>query len=201
MGPLARLVSHTVLNVRDSFLIQTSVEDLLSFSRTIVTQWRQTKLSEVDATEELAFFDGIAMNTTLPVLWKLLRGALFAVTIVLRAALGRAVGDASLANDDVAPTLTVQVLHILRALYFISSRLGSGSLTQHTFIYLASIDILNAYPSVATSFLEDIRPTSLGTIPAHPLDRTLDLYFLNTAEHFTLVLPRRLTAELLVPCA
>ena len=49
----------------------------------------------------------------------------------------------------------------------------------------------------AEAFLREIRPLA-GSIPQHPLDRCLDLYFLNTAEHFTTVLSPELNEELLV---
>ncbi len=41
----------------------------------------------------------------------------------------------------------------------------------------------------------------MGAIPQHPLDRCLDLYFLNTAEHFTTVFGPKLNEELLIPAA
>ena len=63
------------------------------------------------------------------------------------------------------------------------------------------MDILATYPHEAESFLQAIRPGDLGTIPRHPLERSLDLFFLNTAEHFTLVLPQPLTEELVVAAA
>lgn len=41
----------------------------------------------------------------------------------------------------------------------------------------------------------------MGQIPNHPLDRCLDLYFLNTAEHFTLILSPQMNENLLVKAA
>lgn len=61
------------------------------------------------------------------------------------------------------------------------------------------MDVLGAYPADVESFLRNIQPTQVGTAAAHPLDRTLDLFFLNTTEHFTLILPVHITADLLVP--
>lgn len=102
---------------------------------------------------------------------------------------------------QVAPVVVTQVLRILRNLYFISSRLGSKPFSQYTFAYLTAIDILAGYPIHADAFLKDIRPATLGQIPEHPLERCLDLYFLNTAEHFTLVLSPQTNEELLVAAA
>lgn len=66
------------------------------------------------------------------------------------------------------------------------------------FVHLTAIDILSHYPLQAEAFLRDIHPTSIGRIPQHPLDRCHDLYFLNTAEHFTSVLTIELNEELLL---
>jgi hypothetical protein len=201
MGPLSRLIAHSVENVRDPWLIQTMMDDLTSFARALTTQWRQIEFSEVDSTEESVMLEEEALHQTLPVLWRLLNAALFATTIVLRGVFSRTLADSSLAADAVAPVLTSQALHVLRHLYFITSRLGPSSLSQHTFVYLTAIDILSAYPLHADKFLKSIAPSQLGHIPRHPLDRILDLYFLNTAEHFSLVLSSTTNEELLVASA
>lgn len=41
----------------------------------------------------------------------------------------------------------------------------------------------------------------MGQIPEHPLERCLDLFFLNTVEHFTLVLSPKSNEELLMSAA
>ncbi len=97
--------------------------------------------------------------------------------------------------------MAIQTLHILRNLYFISSRVGPNSFSQHKFIYLAAIDILSQHPIQAEAFLQEVRPTETGRIPEHPLDRCYDLYFLNTAEHFALVLTPRVNEDLLITAA
>ena len=97
--------------------------------------------------------------------------------------------------------MAIQTLQILRSLYFISSRLGANAFSQYTFVYLTAIDILLQYPVQTEAFLQDIRPTSAGSIPQHPLDRCHDLYFLNTAEHFTVVLFPELNEHLLIGAA
>lgn len=90
-------------------------------------------------------------------------------------------------------------LHILRNFCFVSALMGSSS--QYTFVSLTSIDILAQHPVLSQQFLTEIRPTEAGRIPAHPLDRCLDLYFLNTAEHFSLVLTPDVNEELLISAA
>lgn len=95
----------------------------------------------------------------------------------------------------------MKALHILRNLYFISSRIGQSASSQYNFALLAAVDILTQYPDLAEDFLKSIKPTELGQIPAHPLERCLDLFFLNTAEHFTLILSPESNEELLISAA
>jgi len=90
---------------------------------------------------------------------------------------------------------------MLRNLYFVSSRLGQNASTQYTFVNLTAIDILSQYPGLAETFLRNIKPSKMGEIPEHPLERCLDLFFLNTAEHFTLVLSPEANEELLISAA
>lgn len=201
MGPLSRLIAHAVENVRDPWAIQTMMDDLASFARALTTQWRQISFSEIDPAEEDIYLEEEALNKTVPLLWKLLKAALFATTITLRGVLIRTLGDRTLAGDAAAPVIASQTLQTLRYMYFITSRLGPASFSQHTFVYLTAIDILSAYPSHADKFLKLIAPPQLGQIPRHPLDRILDLYFLNTAEHFSLVLSTATNEDLLVASA
>ncbi|KAK6390356.1 hypothetical protein LTR65_005731 [Meristemomyces frigidus] len=201
LGPLARLVGHAVEQVNEAWLVVAVLDDVEGFARTLYLQWRQTKLSEIDASEENVYLDAESLNKTIPALWKLLRLTLFAVVIILRSALGRMLGDGALAGDEVAPKLVTQALHTLRYLFFISTRLGSATFSQYTFVYLTSMDVLTAWPPHAEAFLRAIKPAELGLVPQHPLDRCLDLFFLNTAEHFTLILPSQTSEEVLVAAA
>lgn len=201
LGPLSRLISHSVENVTDSWVVQTMVEDLAGFTKSLLNQWRQSRLSLVDAHVEVQRLSEETMTKTVPALWKLLKATLFALVIVLRGAVGRLLNDGVLAADAVAPTVACSILHTLLNLYFISSRLGTDSFSQYTFVYLTTIDILGNYPIQADSFLKEIRPSNPGQIPDSPLDRCLDLYFLNTAEHFSLVLSAQTNEELLVSAA
>lgn len=201
MGPLSRLIAHSVENVKNPWIIQTMMDDLASFSRALTTQWRQIKFSDIDAAEEAAHLEEEALHKTTPQLWKLLKAALFATTIILRGVFTRTLGDRVLAGDATAPVLASQALHTLRHLYFITSRLGPASFSQHTFVYLTAIDIISAYPNHVDKLLKSIAPQQLGQIPRHTLDRILALYFLNTAEHFTLVLSSATNEDLLVASA
>ena len=79
-----------------------------------------------------------------------------------------------------------------------TTRLGStSSFTQHTFVHLAAIDILSRHPASTVDFLASILPPPATDFETHPLDRTLTLYYLNTAEHFTLSIPPQHVSHLL----
>lgn len=97
LGPLSRLASHAVENVQDPKLVAQTVDYLADFVRTLMVQWRQNKLSEVDVTEEAEFLEPESLKTTIPTLWKILRNCLYSVVIVLRAVLGRTINDPALA--------------------------------------------------------------------------------------------------------
>ena len=97
--------------------------------------------------------------------------------------------------------LCTKSIHVLRNLFFISSRIGQNSSSQYTFALLTAVDILNQYPQVAENALRGIKPAELGQIPAHPLERCLDLFYLNIAENFSLVLSPESNEELLISAA
>ena len=103
MGPLSRLIARSVEHVSSdddaAALIYGALEDLFSFARTLATQWRQNKLSEIDASEEDIFVDAEARTTTLPRLWHLLKMILFACVNVLKVIIARTVADAALGGD------------------------------------------------------------------------------------------------------
>jgi hypothetical protein len=96
LGPLARLIAHALEHARNPDTVLAALIELESFSRTLYLQWRRTKLSEIDASEESLFLNTATTDTTLPSLWKLLKATLFAVVIVLRSAIGRTLGNSFL---------------------------------------------------------------------------------------------------------
>lgn len=223
LGPLSRLVAHAVESAHDPVLVSQTMDALADFSRSLMVQWRQNRLSQFDVAEEKDFLDAESLKSTIPVMWRVLRNSFYSVVIVLRAVLGRVINDPVLAADrrectsrgefhtvcqstltyptSGAPFLSMKALHILRNLYFISVRIGQSASSQYTFALLAAVDILTQYPDLAESVLRGIKPTELGQIPTHPLERCLDLFFLNVAEHFTLVLSPSSSEELLISSA
>lgn len=200
LGSLSRLIAFCVETVSNMDLLSNMVTDLSAFSRSLCVQWRQNKVSEIDVTEESLYLSEESLKATMPLLWRVLQSTMFAVIIVLRSLLGRVLGDNRMPADG-APFMATQTLQIIRDLYFISSRLGANAFSQYTFVFLTAIDILSQFPVQAEAFIREIRPSSAGSIPQHPLDRCLDFYFLNTTEHFTTVLSPGLSEELLVGAA
>ena len=186
MGPLSRLISHAVENVNNPRRIVEAREHLLKFTGDLLERWKRNKLSEIDPSEEKAFLTPDTLRVTLPVLWQVLKTAMFAVVVVLRSITARTLTDHFLASSHNAPVTASQTLMILSNIHFISSRMGSNAFSAYTFVNLTSIDILARYPAASVSFLRSIYPSQAGTIPAHPLQRNHDLFYLNAAEHFSL---------------
>lgn len=93
LGSLSRVTAFSVEHVQNVDLLSTMVNDLAAFTRSLCVQWRQNKLSEIDVTEEASFLTDDTTKTTLPVLWRILRSSMFAIVIILRALLGRVLGD------------------------------------------------------------------------------------------------------------
>lgn len=79
--------------------------------------------------------------------------------------------------------------------------MGYRDFSQYTFVYLTAIDILHNYPIEVDVFLRRIQPADGGSIPGHPLDRCLTLFFLNTVEHFPNVLSPLTNDEVLMRAA
>lgn len=201
VGPLSRLTAHALGHLTNSRRIPGLLDDLLAFSAIISKQWRVTKFSELDPSRDTTFLSPETARVTFPVLWQVLKTLMFATINILRSVIGRTLVDPVLATDTIAVTLAAKTLHILRNIYFISSRLGSNTFTAYTFTFLTSIDILSHFPSESRNFLTQIRPTHAGQIPSHPADQNLDLYFLNTCEHFTLALSPQDNELLIVAAA
>ena len=198
IGLMSRLIAHSVAAVDDSTLMLSTIVGIADFTRTLRISWRQNKLSEIEVSEELDFLDAESNGVTLPSLWHLLRLTLFATVIILRAMMGRLLSDAVLATDLHAPFLATQCLHILRNLHFISSRLGQTSSSQYLFVNMVAVDVLSQYPEQAEDFIKSIQVIERGQIPPHPADRCLDLFFFDTAEHFTLTLSPEINEDVVL---
>lgn len=197
MGPLARMVAYAISHLQQPFpQIPTIMERLSLFSINLFQNWRMSLLSNLDPSQLSNLLTPETFQTTYPALLQLLKSAMFATVVILQSITSRLLVDFRLSSQ--APNLAVSSLHILRNLYFITSRLGTNAFSALTFVSLTSLDILSTSPPLAAKFIQSISPGSPGRIPDNALDQCSDLYFLNTAEHFPLLLPPQLTTDLIL---
>ena len=112
MGPLSRLMAHAVSQARDPLLVQAVVDQLDMFARTLCIQWRRNKLSEIDASEESVFLGEESLRNTIPLLWKVLKMALFGSVTVLRSTMERSLGDKQLASDQCKDIESINILSL-----------------------------------------------------------------------------------------
>jgi hypothetical protein len=186
--PLSRLIAHAIENMSSSLRVVEVRDHLLAFTGRLLERWQRNKLSEIDPSEEGTFLTTETLRVTFPVLWQILKTSMFATVVILRAVIGRTLIDPLLSSPLHASPTASQTLLILKNIHFISSRFGSNAFSAYTFVNMTSIDILARDPASSLSFLRTIYPPQAGQIPAHPLQRNHDLFYLNTAEHFTLSL-------------
>ncbi|KAK4114175.1 hypothetical protein N656DRAFT_777334 [Canariomyces notabilis] len=198
LGPLSRLLAYATQHARDSRVVLQLQDDLVAFTAKLLQHWETNKLSELEISEEDVFLTPETLNGTWPALWQFLKKIMYAIVAVLQAVVARSLLDHNLKMHAVAPMVATKTLHTLRNLYFISSRNGSDAFQVYAFTYLTSLDNLSRYGAASAAFLQSLKPTPSNGIPPHPLHRTLDLFYLNTAEHLPLNLPPEACDALIV---
>ncbi|KAK4202698.1 putative PEX8 peroxisomal biogenesis factor 8 [Triangularia verruculosa] len=198
LGPLSRLLGYAIQNARDSRVILQLQDDLVAFTGKLFHHWQANKLSELEISEESLFLTPQTITGTWEGLWQFLKKLMYGIVAISQAVVARSLLDWRLKKHDVAPVVATKTLHTLRNLYFISSRNGSDSFQVYSFTYLTSLDTLARFGEASAAFLQAIKPTTEGSIPAHPLHRTLDLFYLNVAEHLPLHLPPEACDKLIV---
>lgn len=187
LGPLSRLIAYAVEHARDSNVALQLQDDLVSFSGRLLQHWQANKLSELELSEEEVYLTPDTLQTTWAALWQFLKKIMYALVAVFQAIVSRSLLDRHMKDPAIAPAVASKTLHCLRNIYFISSRNGSDAFQVYSFTYLTSLDILSRYASASTIFLQETKSLSpAGVIPTHPLNRTLDLFYLNAAEHLPL---------------
>ena len=197
MGATAKLIIHAIQHATDPAMVLQAQDALLEFSAQLLVKWQSCVLSEVEPKTEAHALSAETLQTTWPLLWSLLAKVLYSVVAALQALMARSLLDPALRRHATAPVVAAKTLRTLRNLFFISSRDGHGNFQAHTFANLSAIDILSRYPEAVTALLEELRPDITGTIPSQPLLKTLDLHYLQLAEHLPLALPTP-TAESLI---
>ncbi|KAK1497616.1 peroxin 8 [Colletotrichum cuscutae] len=198
MGPLSRLAAFAVTNATDSSAVLDAQDSLLEFAQKLFQQWQRNPLSTVDAADETARLEHNTLEGTWPVLWGTLKKTMYATVAVLQSIVGRSLLDPRMRNDVMGPQVATKTLLTLRFLFFISSRHGASSFQAYTFTYLTSLDILARFGDACVSFLTETKPPHAGVVPPGPLDRTLDLFYLNVAEHLPLNMPTEACDALIV---
>ncbi|KFA79513.1 hypothetical protein S40288_01092 [Stachybotrys chartarum IBT 40288] len=198
MGPTSKLAAFAVLQAADTRSVLQAQDILLEFSHRVLTAWQQNKLSELDPAVESTILSADTMQTTRPLLWQLLRKLLFATVVTLQAVVSRSLLDPHMLNEAVAYRTAAKSLHILRNLYFISCRDGNSAFQVYEFTYLTSIDVLSRNATACEDYLKSAQPNGYAASQANHLKRTLDLFYLNVAEHLPLALSTEACEALVV---
>ncbi|OLN93933.1 Peroxisomal membrane protein PEX17 [Colletotrichum chlorophyti] len=198
MGPLSRLAAFAVTHATDTAIVFEAQDSLLEFTRKVLEQWQHNPLSGIDTSEEAARLEHNTLEGTWPIMWGTLKKTMYATVAVLQAVVGRSLLDPRMRNDTMAPQIAIKSLHILRNLFFVSSRHGASAFQAYTFAYLTSLDILARFGDACVSFMSEIKPPHAGVVPPNPLDRTLDLFYLNVSEHLPLNVPTDACDSLIV---
>lgn len=89
LGRLSRVAAFSVGQVKDTAVLTRLLQDSFEFSRSLSLQWRQNKLSEIDASEEMLFLSEETLRTPVPLLWRVLRISMFAIVVILSSCTGR----------------------------------------------------------------------------------------------------------------
>ncbi|RXG47504.1 hypothetical protein VDGE_06440 [Verticillium dahliae] len=202
MGPLSRLAAFAVEQATNPAVVLAAHTALMDFSSRVRHQWQATWLSSIDSLDESMRYTTEASQVTAPALWQTFKKMLYATVTTLQAIVARSLLDPSLRSREVAPELATRTLRTLRDLFFIGSRDNNSSFQVYSFTYLTSLDNLVRYPEAAVAFLAGIKPTSPNAVRSHslyhPVHRSLDLFYLNVAEHLPLNIPTEACDELIV---
>ncbi|KPM36744.1 hypothetical protein AK830_g9815 [Neonectria ditissima] len=198
MGPLSKLTGFVVQQVTDTRVVLQAQDALLIFTRQVLDAWKRNRLNEIDPAAEGVALTPETLKSTWPALWSLLRKLMFGVVAMLQAIVSRSLLDPYMLNDMAAPMIASKSLYILRNLFFISSRNGNNAFQVYTFTYLTSIDTISRYAATAYAFLHETRPADNVPVFTTYLQRTLDLFYLNLAEHLPLTLSTEACEALII---
>ncbi|KAF5018502.1 hypothetical protein F66182_9507 [Fusarium sp. NRRL 66182] len=188
MGPLAKLAGYAVQQATDTQAVIAAQDALVAFTSRVLDMWRTNRLSDIDPSLEANVLTQETLSSTWPVLWNLLRKLMFGTVAILQAIVARSILDPLMLNDVAAPVIAAKSLHILRNIFFISSRNGNNAFQVYNFTYLTSIDSISRSSDACCDFLKECRPSEDASTSTTYLQRTLDLYYLNLSEHLPLAL-------------
>ncbi|PHH64690.1 hypothetical protein CDD81_4131 [Ophiocordyceps australis] len=197
-GPISKLAAFAVQHARDCSAVLQAHDALLLFTAKVFDAWQSMAFSDIDPAFESMRLGPETMQSTWPLLWQLLKKLMFATVAVVQAVVARSLLDANMFAQNVASTIATKTLHLLRNLFFISSRNGNSSFQVYTFTYLTSIDIVTRDSVACEKLLEECRRARHASFTASHLERTLDLFYLNLAEHLPLSLSTRACEMLII---
>ncbi|KAG5947298.1 hypothetical protein E4U59_001374 [Claviceps monticola] len=198
MGPLSKLAAFVVRHARDTSVVLQAQDALLVFTGRVLGSWQMNRLSGIDYSLEGSQLSPETAQTTWPLLWQVFQRLMFSTTIALQAILARSLLDPHMLMPVMAQDIASKSLQILRNMFFISSRNGNSAFQAYTFTYMTSLDILSSDALVTETLLKELRSVDAVDIQSTPLGRTLDLYYLNVAEHLPLSLSTDACEALLV---
>jgi hypothetical protein len=216
MSKLAQLAGAAIQNTNDIAAVMALLESIRRFSDTMASQWKTNRLSAIPQSEEATQIDEESLKATVPVVWQILKTVLFTTALILQELTARVIQSHQFCNKESkppeslgqllrsitpsdGPIIASKILHILYGYYFITIRMGPNAFSSYNFVYYTSLDLLTSQPLTAEKFLLSISPAAPGTIPPALPDRLKDLYFLNTTEHLTSILPASVISATLIP--
>ncbi|KAH7328614.1 peroxisomal membrane protein Pex17 [Stachybotrys elegans] len=198
MGPVAKLTAFAVHQAADTRSVVRAQDILMEFSYRVMDAWRRNKFSEVQPANEVSALSPETLQTTWPAMWQFLRKLLFASVVVLEAIVSRSLLDPHMLVDKTASDTALKSLHILRHLSFISLRNGNDAFAAYRFAYLTSIDVLSRGSAACDSFLQAAQTMVSDPAQANFMQRTLDLFYLNVAEHLPLAMSTEACDQLII---
>lgn len=156
MSALASLAATCVREAKSPGSIHVLLDRLNEFTGTLTAQWSMTRLSGVSQVDEPRLIDKESRRATIPVVLQILKMVLFTTVVVVGEVSSRLVREE--AWKEGRKVVASKILHTLRGLYFITSRLGTQGFTSYNFVYMSSIDILEMHPDEAEKFTKSISP-------------------------------------------
>ncbi|KAF3913628.1 hypothetical protein ABW21_db0202663 [Orbilia brochopaga] len=196
MGVLARLAATSMTSSADVETINGALSVLATYSRSLVSIWRGTKLSTLPDTATLSQDPA---QTNPAQLWQVLKSSLFSAVVVLESIVRTLLQSHHLARNNEIHSFASQIICILRDLYFITHRTNPAAFGTYIFVYHACVDIVLSNPSQAESLAGQLAPVQIGALPTHPTDILRDLYFLNTLEYLVPACTPRFCTSIVSP--
>jgi len=156
LSSVARLASMCVRESKSPGSIHILLDRINEFTQTLTAQWNMTRLSGVSLVDEPRLIDPESRRATMPVVWQMLKMVLFTAVLIVSEVSARLVKEEEW--NEGRKIVASKILHMLRGLYFITSRLGTQGFTSYNFVYMSSIDILGMHAEEAERWVRSVAP-------------------------------------------